>query len=753
MTHYSRPDELVFASGAKPGEVQGFPDIPRGWGVAYDQTAGIPPMEWFNALFKRGDEGLRYLLQRGIAEWSATEDYPVDAHVQEGGKVWKAKLANLGKRPSVNPGEWVETALTREALKALIQEQLGGGTLNFGQWQWSSATSGGVANGYLALNATNPADATALMIAKSSAEGLDYSRSVALLRAGDTLCIQSRPGGTVAHRFRVTGELVDSGAYRSVPVVYVSGAGGVPASNALLQVLMTPAGASDMGMPLLSVQWWVSRASIPAGCAPADGQLLSRALYPDVWAAIRDGKVPKTTEATWGSDPTQRGMFTEGDGSTTFRMPDYNGKAVGSLGALFMRGDGALSAGSAGVIQPDEYRSHVHVNSPNIMLISTLGTGGNGWSAGTQGQANQTGASGGAETRPLNVTGCWIIKMGSGVNNPGAIDAAAVSSTYAKLVTRVEAIEGAGMPLMSVQWWVSRASIPAGCAPADGQLLSRALYPDVWAAIRDGKVPKTTEATWSSDPTQRGMFTEGDGSTMFRMPDYNGKAAGSLGALFMRGDGALSAGGAGVVQRDALQNITGYLGGTRSDAPSSAANGVFAAGSSAGNFTGGGGQLSNVDFDASRVARTAVETRPLNVAGCWIIKMGSGVNNPGAIDAAAVSSTYAKLVTRVEALESRPRTLGDGQQWLDVTAQRALGTTYTNTTNQLIKARVTVQVSTSSGGSLIAQVNGSSVDRGTQSYLGSAPTSNDIEVPPGATYRFLMGSGSSGAVLTWWEMR
>lgn len=84
MTHYSRPDELVFASGAKPGEVQGFPDIPRGWGVAYDQTAGIPPMEWFNALFKRGDEGLRYLLQRGIADWSATEDYPVDAHVQEG---------------------------------------------------------------------------------------------------------------------------------------------------------------------------------------------------------------------------------------------------------------------------------------------------------------------------------------------------------------------------------------------------------------------------------------------------------------------------------------------------------------------------------------------------------------------------------------------------------------------------------------------------------------------------------------------
>ncbi|WP_165667625.1 phage tail protein [Metapseudomonas otitidis] len=462
MTHYSRPDELVFASGAKPGEVQGFPDIPRGWGVAYDQTAGIPPMEWFNALFKRGDEGLRYLLQRGIADWSATEDYPVDAHVQEGGKVWKAKVANLGKRPSVNPGEWVETALTREALKALIQEQLGGGTLNFGQWQWSSATSGGVANGYLALNATNPADATALMIAKSSAEGLDYSRSVALLRAGDTLCIQSRPGGSVAHRFRVTGELVDSGAYRSVPVVYVSGAGGVPASNALLQVLMTPAGASDMGMPLLSVQWWVSRASIPAGCAPADGQLLSRALYPDVWAAIRDGKVPKTTEATWSSDPTQRGMFTEGDGSTTFRMPDYNGKAVGSLGALFLRGDGALSSSRAGVIQRDALQNIVgelaHGGIEHASGVFQTGQGFTGVGYGAQPNYIATFdasrvARTSTETRPLNVTGCWIIKMGNGVTNPGAIDAAAVSSTYAKLVTRVEELETRSRSIGDHQTW------------------------------------------------------------------------------------------------------------------------------------------------------------------------------------------------------------------------------------------------------------------------------------------------------------
>ena len=126
MTQYNRPNETVFASGAKPGELESFPDITRGWGVTFDQTTGIPPMEWFNALFKRSDEAVRYLLQRGIAEWSSTEDYPIDAHVQEGGKVWKAKAASVGKRPSLSTGEWVETAMTSDAVNVLIQDQLGG---------------------------------------------------------------------------------------------------------------------------------------------------------------------------------------------------------------------------------------------------------------------------------------------------------------------------------------------------------------------------------------------------------------------------------------------------------------------------------------------------------------------------------------------------------------------------------------------------------------------------------------------------
>ncbi|MCX8566819.1 MAG: Carbohydrate binding domain-containing protein [Glomeribacter sp. 1016415] len=118
MTLYQRPDEHVFAQGARPGEVQPFPDLSRGWGVAFEQTGGIPPMEWFNFIGKRADEAIRYLMQRGLPEWSETEDYPEGSYIQYSGKTYRAKAANQGKPPQISLAEWEEWGLTREALDA-----------------------------------------------------------------------------------------------------------------------------------------------------------------------------------------------------------------------------------------------------------------------------------------------------------------------------------------------------------------------------------------------------------------------------------------------------------------------------------------------------------------------------------------------------------------------------------------------------------------------------------------------------------
>lgn len=99
MALFNKPDEKIFASNAKQGEVNEFPDVPRGWGLSFDQTGGIPPMEWFNWLFKRTDERYGYLMQRGLPEWSSTLDYPEAAYVQYKGLSYKSLKANKGKLP------------------------------------------------------------------------------------------------------------------------------------------------------------------------------------------------------------------------------------------------------------------------------------------------------------------------------------------------------------------------------------------------------------------------------------------------------------------------------------------------------------------------------------------------------------------------------------------------------------------------------------------------------------------------------
>lgn len=99
MALFNKPDEKIFASNAKQGEVNEFPDVPRGWGLSFDQTGGIPPMEWFNWLFKRTDERYGYLMQRGLPEWSPTLDYPEAAYVQYNGLSYKSLKANKGKLP------------------------------------------------------------------------------------------------------------------------------------------------------------------------------------------------------------------------------------------------------------------------------------------------------------------------------------------------------------------------------------------------------------------------------------------------------------------------------------------------------------------------------------------------------------------------------------------------------------------------------------------------------------------------------
>ncbi|MFY2611058.1 phage tail protein [Achromobacter ruhlandii] len=200
------------------------------------------------------------------------------------------------------------------------------------------------------------------------------------------------------------------------------------------------------GPPVASIAWWPLRTSIPAGQIPADGQTVSRATFPDLAAMVAAGTVPAVSEADWQAYPLKRGSYTLGDGSTTIRVPDLNGKSAGAAGALFLRGDGTRSVETNGLIQPSQNASHTHpsANGSSFVLggnsgvaAASVGTGSAVWGA-----AGITGTSGGDEARPVNATGVWTIQAFGAVTNPGSADAAQLATDYAALNAAFQSVRG-----------------------------------------------------------------------------------------------------------------------------------------------------------------------------------------------------------------------------------------------------------------------------------------------------------------------
>mgnify|MGYP000023742760 CR=1 FL=1 len=126
MALVNKPDESIFASSAKQGEVDNFPDLLRGWGITFDQTQGIPPMEWFNFLFKRLDEKHTYLMQRGLPEWSATQDYTKGSCVQFDGVSYRALKNSKNNRPNEsNSLYWVRWGFALSEIASATLTQYG----------------------------------------------------------------------------------------------------------------------------------------------------------------------------------------------------------------------------------------------------------------------------------------------------------------------------------------------------------------------------------------------------------------------------------------------------------------------------------------------------------------------------------------------------------------------------------------------------------------------------------------------------
>lgn len=202
------------------------------------------------------------------------------------------------------------------------------------------------------------------------------------------------------------------------------------------------------------------------------------------------------------------------------------------------------------------------------------------------------------------------------------------------------------LPVGGIHQYPTRVVIPAGFGAADGILVSRATFPDLWALIQAGTFPSVSDATWLADPLERGKYSTGDGSTTFRLPDYNGVQVGSIGSLFFRG----SASAAGSAFRDTMQGhvhdvVDSYASG------GGAAGGVYAANSVPIQVLSTGVPISD---GPNGTPRTGPETRPMHFTGVWLIKLYGAAVNPGTVDIVQLAADYVALASRVLTLESRP---------------------------------------------------------------------------------------------------
>lgn len=139
----------------------------------------------------------------------------------------------------------------------------------------------------------------------------------------------------------------------------------------------------------------------PNGWLECNGAAISRTIYSRLFALIGDD-------------------YGIGDGSTTFNLPDLRGRFVRGWdhgaardpdrASRTNRGDGT-AGDNVGTLQADQYRSHTHPLIHDPTNIQNTPSGVTGFYAFGLPDTGATGASGGNETRPVNINLMYIIKF------------------------------------------------------------------------------------------------------------------------------------------------------------------------------------------------------------------------------------------------------------------------------------------------------------------------------------------------------
>ena len=181
---------------------------------------------------------------------------------------------------------------------------------------------------------------------------------------------------------------------------------------------VTTAKIADGAVTLAKLVATVQQALLPAGAV----QAFAMNSAPSGWLAADGAAISRTTYASlFNAIGTTYGT---GDGSTTFTLPDLRASFVRGAGS-----DGVATAGTFGVKQADDFKSHTHTatvtdpghthttNAIRITAGSGLGGGSQSVTATPTINSSTTGitvanaSTGGTETRPRNIAMLYCIKF------------------------------------------------------------------------------------------------------------------------------------------------------------------------------------------------------------------------------------------------------------------------------------------------------------------------------------------------------
>jgi microcystin-dependent protein len=136
--------------------------------------------------------------------------------------------------------------------------------------------------------------------------------------------------------------------------------------------------------------------------APTDfispaGVLLTRSAYPELWGyAQASGNL--VSDATWAAGAF--GSYSTGDGSTTFRSPNYLGYFIR---ALNQTASGVDASRTIGVVQADAFKAHSHDFYASETSDYSYTGPDDEKNSGYRQQTYATSTVGGTETRPVNI--------------------------------------------------------------------------------------------------------------------------------------------------------------------------------------------------------------------------------------------------------------------------------------------------------------------------------------------------------------